>query len=115
MQKLTAFLTLSSLLLSLPQISLAEPPKISTVATDLLDLSPQQCLENAEKTIQKSPMAVTTKGEDFVAGTWEDYKGMILCRATSTNQIVVVFMVAGQGSEQVELIAAKLADIFRNQ
>jgi hypothetical protein len=115
MQKLTTFLTVFSLILGCPQLSLAEPPKISTVATDLLDLSPEKCLDNAEKTIEQSPMTVITKGEDFVAGTWKDYKGMILCRETSTKQIVVIFMVAGQGNERVELIAAKLADIFRNQ
>ncbi|MGK7931468.1 MAG: hypothetical protein AB4041_08540 [Microcystaceae cyanobacterium] len=115
MQKLTTVLTLFTLLFSLPKLSLAEPPKISTVATDLLDLSPQECLENAEETIAKSPMTVSTKGGDFVAGTWNDYKGMILCRQTSTKQMVVVFMVAGQGNESVSAIAAKLADIFRNQ
>ncbi len=114
MNQLRTLLALLTLSLGITMPSLAEPPNISTVATDLLDLSPERCLLKAEQTLEQSPMTLTTKGSDFVAGTWENYKAMILCRSTSADQMIVVFMVAGQGTEQVELIAARLADLFRN-
>ncbi len=113
--KVWSSLILSGWVWGIPAFAWANPPLISTVATDLLDISPQMCLTKAEKTIELSPMTMTTKGEDFVAGTWKDYKAMILCRSTSVNKIVVVYTVAGEGNEQVESIASRLADIFRHQ
>lgn len=99
----------------IPLVALAEPPAISTVATDLLDISPEVCLKKAEKSLEDSPITLTRKETDFVAGTWQNYKAMILCRSTSVNKMVVVFMVAGEDTENVEKIAAKLADSFRNR
>jgi hypothetical protein len=115
MKKYLSLLMILGGFLGFSSLTLATPPNISTVATDLLDLSPETCLAKAEKTLKASPMTLTTKGEDFVAGTWQDYKAMILCRATSNNKMIVIFMVAGLGNEKVELMAAKLSDTFKRQ